>query len=302
MNINYIVIPLVGAFIGYITNSIAITMLFRPREAKYIGKWRVPFTPGIIPKEKERLSKAVANTICNHLLNSDVITRSLLSEESLSRLEGAIDKYFQKYRDSDMPLGEAIDELIGNKKVTSLATNATEKLSSIVALELSNFSMGQEIAKTSLLNLKENFSHEWGYKAILSKLLDDKVISSLSSRLGAQLNSLVIEKGPEVFEDFTLRQADSILNTPCSVYMAKLELTEIKSNIVSAYKQLINSHLSQLLSSLNLNKMIENRINDFEISEAETIIRSVINRELNAVIWLGALLGLIIGLLNLLFI
>ena len=42
--------PLLGALIGYITNWLAVKMLFRPREAKYLFGHRIPFTPGVIPK------------------------------------------------------------------------------------------------------------------------------------------------------------------------------------------------------------------------------------------------------------
>ena len=52
----YIIPPLVGGVIGYVTNDIAIRMLFRPHTAKHIMGWRVPFTPGIIPKEKGRIA------------------------------------------------------------------------------------------------------------------------------------------------------------------------------------------------------------------------------------------------------
>ncbi len=48
----YIIGALIGAVIGYITNWLAIKMLFRPREAKYIFGMKLPFTPGLIPKEK----------------------------------------------------------------------------------------------------------------------------------------------------------------------------------------------------------------------------------------------------------
>ena len=46
----------IGALIGGITNHLAIKMLFRPHEAKYIGSWRVPFTPGLIPKRRDELA------------------------------------------------------------------------------------------------------------------------------------------------------------------------------------------------------------------------------------------------------
>lgn len=44
--LHYILPPLVGAAIGYITNWIAVKMLFRPLYPKYIGKWAPALYPG----------------------------------------------------------------------------------------------------------------------------------------------------------------------------------------------------------------------------------------------------------------
>jgi uncharacterized membrane protein YheB (UPF0754 family) len=60
-----------GAIIGYFTNDIAINMLFRPYKAIYIGKRRLPFTPGLIPRNQERLAKRIADTIMGSLLTPD---------------------------------------------------------------------------------------------------------------------------------------------------------------------------------------------------------------------------------------
>ena len=54
----YLISITVGAIIGYVTNWLAIKMLFRPqKEIRLRGK-RLPFTPGLIPKEKERIALA----------------------------------------------------------------------------------------------------------------------------------------------------------------------------------------------------------------------------------------------------
>lgn len=63
----YILPPLVGGVIGYVTNDIAIRMLFRPHTAKHIMGWRIPFTPGIIPKEKGRIAEAVGTAISDNI-------------------------------------------------------------------------------------------------------------------------------------------------------------------------------------------------------------------------------------------
>lgn len=69
--------PLVGGVIGFITNDIAIRMLFHPRKALYVGKWRVPFTPGLIPKEKERVAKSLGNVISTQLLDVPTLKKNV---------------------------------------------------------------------------------------------------------------------------------------------------------------------------------------------------------------------------------
>lgn len=64
----YFAPPIAGAIIGYFTNDIAIKMLFRPYKPIYIGQRQLPFTPGLIPRNQERLAKRIADTIMSSLL------------------------------------------------------------------------------------------------------------------------------------------------------------------------------------------------------------------------------------------
>ena len=76
---NYILIPLLCAVIGYSTNWLAIIMLFRPhREIRIMGI-KLPFTPGLIPKERERLAGKLAKTVSSHVLTPDVLASELTS-------------------------------------------------------------------------------------------------------------------------------------------------------------------------------------------------------------------------------
>ena len=80
-----------GAVIGGITNKVAIRMLFRPYTAKYIGRVHIPLTPGIIPKEKANIAKAIGSTISDNLLNSQVLSTTLLSDDMCAKLASAVD-------------------------------------------------------------------------------------------------------------------------------------------------------------------------------------------------------------------
>ena len=95
MNIewSYIVAPLIGGVIGYITNDIAIRMLFRPHKPKYLMGIHVPFTPGIIPKEKGRIAEAIGGVISENLMNKEVLERYLLSDEMVGKVRSAVEEF-----------------------------------------------------------------------------------------------------------------------------------------------------------------------------------------------------------------
>ena len=84
MILKLILAPVLGGVIGYITNDLAIRMLFRPRKAVYIGKLHVPFTPGLIPQQKERIAASIGAVVSRELLDSATLEQTLLSDAVLS--------------------------------------------------------------------------------------------------------------------------------------------------------------------------------------------------------------------------
>jgi uncharacterized membrane protein YheB (UPF0754 family) len=86
----YIAPPVAGAIIGYFTNDIAIKMLFRPYKPLYIGKRQLPFTPGLIPRNQERLAKRISDTIMGSLLTPDELQKLAGRLLQTERVQGAI--------------------------------------------------------------------------------------------------------------------------------------------------------------------------------------------------------------------
>jgi uncharacterized membrane protein YheB (UPF0754 family) len=82
--------PLVGGVIGYFTNDIAIKMLFRPYQAIYFKGRRLPFTPGLIPRNQERLAKRVSDTIMGSLLTPEEMQRLARRLLKTERVQGAL--------------------------------------------------------------------------------------------------------------------------------------------------------------------------------------------------------------------
>ena len=77
----------IGAVIGGITNHLAIKMLFRPHEAIYIKNWRVPFTPGLIPKRRDELANQLGLTVVNYLLTPETFRKKFFSKDIKDQVE-----------------------------------------------------------------------------------------------------------------------------------------------------------------------------------------------------------------------
>jgi uncharacterized membrane protein YheB (UPF0754 family) len=87
MQIRLILIPFVGAFIGWITNFLAIKMLFYPRQpvkVLFVTFW------GIFPKNKERIAEKLGNVVQRDLINFADIKDRILNEETLARFKEEI--------------------------------------------------------------------------------------------------------------------------------------------------------------------------------------------------------------------
>ncbi|PZV06727.1 MAG: DUF445 domain-containing protein [Leptolyngbya sp.] len=82
--------PIVGGIIGYFTNDIAIKMLFRPYRPIYVGKQRLPFTPGLIPSNQERLAKRISDTIMGSLLTPEELQKLARRLLQTDRTQAAI--------------------------------------------------------------------------------------------------------------------------------------------------------------------------------------------------------------------
>jgi uncharacterized membrane protein YheB (UPF0754 family) len=102
----YLAPPVVGTVIGYFTNDVAIQMLFRPYRALFVGKYQVPFTPGLIPRNQERLAKRISDTIMGSLLTPEELQRLAQRLLQIERVQAAIAWLLQL----------ALDQIQGDKE------------------------------------------------------------------------------------------------------------------------------------------------------------------------------------------
>lgn len=77
------IFAVVGMLIGWITNFIAIKLLFRPLKPIRIFIFELE---GVIPRRKREVARVIGQTIEEKLLSSDELVRMLLSEEHRDRI------------------------------------------------------------------------------------------------------------------------------------------------------------------------------------------------------------------------
>jgi len=87
--------PVAGAVIGYITNAIAIKMLFRPLNPIYVFKLKLPFTPGILPRQRKKLALSIGAMVERELLTAEVL-RNRLANIDIKNFQGIIGDFLRR--------------------------------------------------------------------------------------------------------------------------------------------------------------------------------------------------------------
>ncbi|MBV5318156.1 MAG: DUF445 family protein [Desulfobulbaceae bacterium] len=109
--LNTLAHPCIGAFIGYLTNKIAIRMLFRPLRPWYVFGLKVPMTPGVIPSKRHDLAVNIGEMVGRHLLTSKDIGSAISGEPFQEHLAVLVDRKVQEVLKRDLgPLPEIIPE------------------------------------------------------------------------------------------------------------------------------------------------------------------------------------------------
>lgn len=98
----------VGSVIGGVTNELAIRMLFKPVKPWYIGKWKVPFTPGLIPRRRDDIAIQMGRLVEEHLLTTEGIKRALNQSGLESTLTGWMNTIARDWMTDERSLRQAL--------------------------------------------------------------------------------------------------------------------------------------------------------------------------------------------------
>lgn len=255
----YIIGALIGAVIGYITNWLAIKMLFRPREAKYIFGMKLPFTPGLIPKEKSRIANKVGETVGTHLLNSDSLSKALKDDKIKAKFNEVAKEKINQIINSNSILENSLKNTLG-ENYYALKGNMIDNIAKTILESIQEEEFKNKVKFYIVDSIKERLNKE-----------PEKIIDFINSNKFREviINTLEEEKTRDIIGKALLKEVKTL---------GKEDLTieeVIPENIKPYIEEYVKSQKDTLVD------IIKNLLRDDEVSHK---IKSAINDNIPSIV------------------
>ncbi len=255
----YIIGALIGAVIGYITNWLAIKMLFRPREAKYIFGMKLPFTPGLIPKEKSRIANKVGETVGTHLLNSDSLSKALKDDKIKAKFNEVAKEKINQVINSNSTLEDSLKDTLG-ENYYALKENMINNIAKTILESIKEEEFKNKVKFYIVDSIKEGLNKK-----------PEKIIDFINSNKFREIiiNTLEEEKTRDIIGKALLKEVKTL---------GKEDLTieeVIPENIKPYIEEYVKSQKDTLVD------IIKNLLRDDQVSHK---IKSAINDNIPSIV------------------
>ena len=224
-----IIIPiLVGALIGYCTNYIAIKMLFRPRKPVFVFGKKLPFTPGVIPKNQSRIASAVGKAVGQNLFTNDDIVAAITESDLKEHL---FEKIKETVFDNDSSLKDYITEYSLKKENENVAENKNE------------VSKNTEYETEDYENIIEEAEYKSDYDRLkdrVSDVITSKIINAFEK---VDLNALVSQIAGKTL-------AEKVKGTMMEMFLNESTISTMSAPIGNALAEYIKNHGEEFIHPL----------------------------------------------------
>ncbi|TVR87548.1 MAG: DUF445 family protein [Spirochaetaceae bacterium] len=259
----FVLPPILGALIGYVTNAIAIRMLFRPLRAYHVFGIRIPFTPGIIPRQRHELAKSIGSMVSERLLTEDIVRAQIASVEVREGVTRGVASYTQRALHG-VPASENPDEEDRTARklrptvehtVTTLIRGflSSDELASLVADSLSHaYDALSELQVGTLLPNSEQLEAllEEGLRKLPEAELWERIIETASGALAQELQAdrplseYLGEDGPDRIRELLVHSYDPVR----TAVLTRLSRPDAKRELIIRGKVLLRDILDKLNS------------------------------------------------------
>lgn len=291
--------PVMGAIIGFFTNYLAVKMLFHPYNPIKIGKWTLPFTPGIVPKRKKNLAEAVGNAVGNKLFTGEDLKDVLLSEATKKKFVdlalNALDltPAFIPVDEPQPSANSLAITYLGNEKWEQLKNRFTGILTARLLTVTKDLDIGEIIATQMTSALAEKKS------GVLSLLLNEHTVAAFLPVFTDKINAYIDENGESLIGNALKKQLEDYTSRPLHELLSFADEEQIRGIIEGAYDKLVSVIGNNFSQIIDVSSVVRGKVEQMDAATLERLCLDVMKRELSAVINLGGLIGFILGAFNL---
>ncbi len=261
--------PLVVATLhGYGAAWLAVRMLFRPHQAIYLFGRQLPLTPGMLPKERVRFINALSSAIAEKLLNIEVIADELMKLDLETEITLLAQREYANFSSNETALRAVTDHL--RERLSQLSQ--AEEPKRAIARQLHGI-IDRETANAGFIR---RFAA--GY------LLDEVTLYAL---VGKALENLA----EGIAESTYVRHA-------VSEALAQMPQKLLAGNRSLVSTSAITSLVETLSRKLDVRAILLHRLGSFSNEEIENLVMETAGREIRAIVWFAAAIGLVVGILQ----
>jgi len=286
--------PAVGAVIGYCTNYIAVKMMFRPLEpVVFMGK-RLPLTPGVIPKNKGRIARALGRAVSESLLTEKDLTAAFLRTEIKEKVEDLILEKLETEAFQETTLDNLLETWAGQEKTRQTKAKVDNFLVEKISGALARFDVEEMLSTAGVKAIMGKIQN-----SMLAMFINESTVRSLIGPIGASIRNYLEHEGKEQIEAVAKEEMNKIYSTELGrIIDLESEKETIRGVISGIYEKTIEKLIPPMTAQINIAQIVEKKINAMEIGFLEEMLLSIIKTELDYVVRLGALIGFVIGCVN----
>jgi uncharacterized membrane protein YheB (UPF0754 family) len=195
----YILPPVLGCLIGYVTNYVAIKMLFRPLYPWRLFGIRLPLTPGVIPSQRHELARRMGEMVGSHLLTPGDVVKTLDGDAFRRELKTAVSDKLTGFLDKDIGLVKELVPTAFSGRFDELIDRLSDRLAVACRDYLQSETFGLQFDK--LVRTKFDELLACNLESCLQPEQYDRLRKHLDNRLSALCSSSALAESVGAFVD-----------------------------------------------------------------------------------------------------
>ncbi len=253
---------------GYGAAWLAVKMLFRPLKPVYVFGWKLPFTPGLLPAERERFVDALAGVIAEKLLTADILAAAFHE----LRLDTDVER-LARSRYAERSQSDAL--------LPAVAGRITEMLTTLKNSSEAKWRIAHELRAVVIRRLERDYHP--AVRQTATFLVGDALVYRIVDRA---INNLA----DQLSESMAIREVmdEALRRLPEAIFTSERPLQ----------KRIAQDLVRQLSERLDIKGIIKRRFETFSNDIFESLVYETAGRELRGIMVFGTYVGFAVGVLQ----